>query len=68
MTTLGIWPAGCEIIIVDDDDVVVVVVVVVVVGSVTGVAMTEGQRVMDAGTAVMMAGFWGMLAAQMPVK
>ena len=64
MTTLGIWPAGCEIIIVDDDD----VVVVVVVGSVTGVAMTEGQRVMDAGTAVMMAGFWGMLAAQMPVK
>jgi len=64
VTTLGIWPAGCEIIIVDDDD----VVVVVVVGSVTGVAMTEGQRVMDAGTAVMMAGFWGMLAAQMPVK
>lgn len=33
-----------------------------------GVALAIGQRVMVVGTAVIMAGFSGMLAAHIPVK
>jgi hypothetical protein len=36
--------------------------------TIMGVAVTLGQSVMVDGTAVMIAGFSGMLAAQMPVK